>query len=311
MTRLRFLAVLCVIGIAGPAVAAGDSQRIHAAAAAGDTHIVTALLEQSPQLLEARDQSGATPLLVAAGHLQATVAESLIEAGADVNARDRDGATSLQRAIAAGTDSPSEQAPRLAFVKLLLDRGADVNLADQQGLTPVHVAAAKGRIEILASLAKAGASLTVQDQHGRTALHTAAMSNQVDVIEWLVEQDADVAKKDKVGETPLHVAARRFRGDAVESLLALGAAVDARNANGATPLHLTAVAGPEELEVDRLMARVADVLLRQGADVNAVDKDGHTTLYYARARNRTALAEILHSHGGSEESAVEQAVPSP
>jgi len=311
MIRLRFLTVLCVMGIAGPAVAVGDSTRIHAAAAAGDTHIVTALLEQSPQLLEALDQSGATPLLVAAGHLQATVAERLIEAGADVNARDRIGATSLHRVLAAGTDSPSVQAERLAFAKLLLERGASANVADNQGLTPVHVAATKGRIEILASLAKAGASLTARDQHGRTALHAAAMYNQVDVIEWLVEQDADITMKDNVGETALHVAARRFRTDAVESLLALGAAVDARNANEATPLHLTAIAGPEELEVDRLMARVADVLLRQGADVNAVDKDGHTTLHYARARNRAALAEILHSHGGSEESAVEQVVPSP
>ena len=60
----------------------------------GDAERVRELLQASPALANARDEQGATPLHIAAFHGVRDVAAVLIEAGADVNARDaRFGAT--------------------------------------------------------------------------------------------------------------------------------------------------------------------------------------------------------------------------
>jgi hypothetical protein len=54
----------------------------------GDAESVRVLLEAEPALVRARDDTGATPLHVAAFHGQRSVAELLLAAGADINARD-------------------------------------------------------------------------------------------------------------------------------------------------------------------------------------------------------------------------------
>lgn len=72
------------------------------------------------------------------------------------------------------------------------------------------------------------------------------------------------------GWTALHDAVtHRDNPEEVASLIANGQKVDARNASGNTPLHL-----PRS-------AAVARVLLRHGADVNAMGMDGGTPLQLA------------------------------
>jgi hypothetical protein len=68
-----------------------DASRIpdlFSAAEHGDVDAVRALLASEPDLVRARDDTGATALHVAAFHGHHEVAEALLAAGADVNARD-------------------------------------------------------------------------------------------------------------------------------------------------------------------------------------------------------------------------------
>ncbi len=77
--------------------------------------------------------------------------KALLDAGADVDAKDTDfyyGQTALILAVREGhTD----------VVRMLLDAGADVNAKDNNGQTALMVAEAEGHTEIVELLKKAGA----------------------------------------------------------------------------------------------------------------------------------------------------------
>ena len=162
----------------------------------------------------------------------------------------------------------------VTVVTALLASGVDVNAVNEDGLTPLHLAAMRGNTEMVVKLLAAGADATARDLRGRTPLHYAAMTDNTDVLNALLQSGADVHAADAAGDTPLHLAARRFRAEAVPWLLAHGADVNARNAEGQTPLH---VLGADELdadEVEQLIAGLAEVLIQNGADANALDNNG-------------------------------------
>lgn len=296
------LLLIAVLTWLCPCCLAGDASQLHIAAAAGDVARIQALLSRSPGLVNTRDASGYTPLQLAARNLRVEAAERLLDAGADVNVTDSQGISALHSALLAGRDKKEAQAARQSLVTLLLERGADVRATDEQGRTPLHVAtvAVAGDKALLDMLLKAGADLAAKDQFGRTPLHSAAMHNHAVMIELMVSKGADVSARDKQGNTPLHCAVLRFRREATKQLIAGGADVGVRNALGKTPLHLAGSEGPSEKEVDQLMTAVAKVLLAHGADVNATDNEGFTTLRYAQAKNRAQLAALLKRHGGVE-----------
>ena len=56
-----------------------------------------------------------------------------------------------------------------------------------------------------------------------------------------------------------------------------------------TPLHETARSGRKE---------VVELLIANGADVNAKNRNGDTPLDYAITFKRTELADLLRKHGG-------------
>lgn len=102
------------------------------------------------------------------------VVKILIDAGADVNARDRTGSTTLM--FAASGPFPDT-------VALLLDRGAQINAIDgNEHFTPLMWAAAEGQAEVVALLLKRGADATLQDVDGDTAESFAAQKGHTAII---------------------------------------------------------------------------------------------------------------------------------
>jgi ankyrin repeat protein len=90
------------------------------------------------------------PLLSAAGAGCLEVARLLIDRGANVNARDRDGWTPLIKAAQAG---------HAEMVQLLLDHGADMRAADNDGRTAWMLAAVGGHNDIAEIFKRARANL--------------------------------------------------------------------------------------------------------------------------------------------------------
>jgi len=85
--------------------------------------------------VNARDDNGLTPLMVAAFLGRVDVVRLLLQKGADVNARDLQGEGALIKASAAGRDE---------VVGLLLKKGADVNAKELLGIDSLMVASFNG-----------------------------------------------------------------------------------------------------------------------------------------------------------------------
>ena len=82
--------------------------------------------------MNARDFKGATPLHRAYGDDIFII--TLLQAGADINARDRYGETLLHFVAVRYDDSAN-------IIPVLLGAGADINARDRYGMTPLHSAA--------------------------------------------------------------------------------------------------------------------------------------------------------------------------
>ena len=145
--------------------------------------------------------NGDTDLHVAARLNLPLLTVSLLEQGADVNAKNKDGWTPLHSAA-------KEDAFTTAAV--LLEQGADVNARDKFGWTPLHLAAAKEDASATAAvLLEQGADVNAKDKFGGTPLHSAASNNAYETAEVLLNKGADVNVKDHRGRGPLYWAARK------------------------------------------------------------------------------------------------------
>jgi len=297
------------------AVAAGG---LHDAIEKGDLERVRTLLAADPRALNDTAWAVArTPLHVAIRSQRVEVARYLIEQGAEVNARDRNGASVLNYASWWGPDE---------IAALLIDRGADVRGdVDLRGRSPLHMAVTREQAGIVALLLARGAPVDGRHPDGYTPLHLAVSRGQVAIAKALLDGGADVnARWRSFGiQTPLLQAARRGNREMVDLLLARGADPEYRTPGGNSALR-TAVERGDSAIVEALLARRPDLserdsitgmtplhraavygltgisrrLLDLGADVNARDRDGRTPLDCARRHGHAAAAELLRSRGG-------------
>jgi hypothetical protein len=136
---------------------------------------VHTLLEKGADV-NAKDNMGWTPLFWAAFSRRTDTVRALVEKGADVNAKNKYDDTALIHAAYAGdTDT----------VAVLLEKGADVNAKDDMGRTALIEAARQGRTETVRALLEVGADVTTRDKEGETALSRAEKHNYSDVIALL------------------------------------------------------------------------------------------------------------------------------
>jgi ankyrin repeat protein len=142
--------------------------RLESAILRGEENVVRLLLFMGADV-EERGRHNMTPLLYAAWYSSLTIAKILVEAGADMKARDIVGRTVLHRAARGGD---------VELVQFLFDNGA---------------------LELL----------DATDKDGDTPLHDGAISNHLPVAQMLVERGARVNAQNKSGQTPYHIARRR------------------------------------------------------------------------------------------------------
>jgi ankyrin repeat protein len=167
-----------------------------------------------------------------------TTVKALIDAGADVNAKDKFGEAPLHIAAVRGHNE---------ITLLLIDKGANVNTRNKRGLTPLHAAAWSGHKETAALLIAKGANINAKDQDGVTPLHVSALSGAQNTMTLLINKGADINARNRDGMTPLHAAALSGQKEVIELLIKKGANINAKNKRGVTPLQIAHHEGNESI----------------------------------------------------------------
>lgn len=169
-----------------------------------------------------------TALMTAAANGCASIAQILLESGANPNA------TTAEPALVIAVEHKSEP-----IARLLLDHGADPNFDGHFGPSPVGAAAFDANDAMAALLLARGANPNAPATGGVTPLMLAAEKDGSSVLRLLLDNRADPKAVDGKGRTVLMHAISKDNADAVDQLLARGVSVNARDQKGTTALGYT------------------------------------------------------------------------
>ena len=206
------------------------------------------------------------PLAWAAMMGHTAAAELLLQHGADINGRNRDGNTALHLAVFLGHAETAE---------LLINNGADVNTKNGDGAAPIDLLGVPWEM-----------TRFMTDMFGIKLEQEQVETGRAKIAEML---NVKLASESQVGTNDIWAAAFTGNTEALKQALADGADVNARNLqSGATLLITAAVAGH---------TKAVATLLEQGADINARDRDGGTALHAAAFFGHAETVKLLLKKG--------------
>ncbi|MCR4556101.1 MAG: ankyrin repeat domain-containing protein [Alphaproteobacteria bacterium] len=161
----------------------------------GYKDIVNILLDAEADV-NAKDADGTTALMFAVKKNYSEIADLLIKSKADVNAKDNFGNTALTYA----TDIDS-----YPLAKTLIEKGADVNADGGAALKIVAQVEDEDRFKIMQLMINKKVNINSTDDRGVTPLMLAAQYNEM-ALPLLIEAGANIHAKDKEGYSVLDYA---------------------------------------------------------------------------------------------------------
>ncbi|NWQ95298.1 NFKB2 factor, partial [Burhinus bistriatus] len=174
---------------------------------------------------------------------------------------------------------------------------------DENGDTPLHLAiiheqtaVIKQLIEVIVSI-PSQQIINISNNLQQTPLHLAVITKQPQVVQLLLQACADPTLLDRYGNSLLHLALQAGDEEMLRTLLAhLGSAAPhllrLPNFHGLLPVHLA---------VKAKSLACLDLLIRKGADVNAVERQGgRTPLHLAVEMENLNMATHLVKKLGAD-----------
>jgi len=202
------------------------------------------------------DKDNVTAIFVAAIKGDESLFFKLIDKGANIKHKGKQGGTLLL--AAAGGGSPK-------IVRYLLNKGLDVNATGSRNMTPLGVSLGMLNPYIAAILMRAGADANIKDEDGLSPYDFAK--------KWKLDLDAmkniNYKEKDNEDFYPLFDAVKYADEEMIEKLIKGGA-----NVNKVTKYDMSPISISDKENITRLLVKL-------GADINAQDDEGKTPLMEA------------------------------
>ncbi|MDP3911671.1 MAG: ankyrin repeat domain-containing protein [Gemmatimonadales bacterium] len=203
------------------------AQEIFDVVRAGNSDRLQALLAAEPSVVNARNERGHSPVLIAQYHKKRELVAILLAAGPELDIFD---------AAAVG---------RTERVAEWLDRDPSLlNAYSSDGFYPLGLAAFFGHPETVALLLARGADIAQVARNPMRVqpLHAAVASRSLPVVELLVNAGAAIDARQQEGFTPLHGAVHQGNLEMTRLLLAHGADPKLQNDAGKSAIGLAAEA---------------------------------------------------------------------
>ncbi|KAI0895591.1 ankyrin repeat-containing domain protein [Annulohypoxylon nitens] len=291
------------------------------AAKNGDVSKMRRLLTRQPNPADVHlSDEGGPPLWWAVEYGYIAAVRLLVEHGANVNERYKDGSTSLSKAVEK-KDSKMAQ--------LLIEFGADVNTRTRDDSTPLIEAIKRSDKNTAWALLNANAALDECDTDDRSALFY-AIKNKDRALAWLLIVNGDLAASPNkniqnilelavahddltiawllcehgaspcvdngAGTTLLHKIAKKGTYKAMKFLVERSRTVDTKDAKNRTPLHC-AVARCHDDIINLLISQTLRSPGELGLDIP--DAKGNTALILATLMKQPIAMRSLLQHGAA------------
>ena len=133
----------------------------------GSVQEVQAVVKETPNVLNAKDQRGSTPLVLACYYNNIDVVRYIIQNIDDINGTTKDGSPLMASAVKGYN----------VISKLLIAAGADVNLQDANQTTALHYAVMFKNYDLVLMLLEAGANPNHKNNVGQSPMDFAVMQN--------------------------------------------------------------------------------------------------------------------------------------
>jgi ankyrin repeat protein len=310
----------------------GGETALMTAARTGRVEPVKALLAAGAHV-DATDRKGQTALMWAADEGHADVLQLLIASGANPHLRLKSGFTPMLFAAREGRTQVVRALLKAGIdVNEAIEGARGSGTTPKAGVSAMILAVENGHFECAVELLKAGADPNDQ-RSGYTPLHTLTWvrkpnrgddpdgqpaptgSGNVTSLQFariLVEHGAKVntrldrgpsgkGKLNLTGATPFLMAAKTADLPYLQLLVGLGADPLLGNKDDCTPLMAAAgigtLAPDEEAGTEPEALAAVEYLLKLGANVNTVDKNGETAMHGAAYKSLPKMVQLLADRG--------------
>lgn len=305
MRQLKFICAALLLAAAG--LVQGLEPGLVDAVERNDADAALALLADGADV-HAKQADGATALHWAAHWDLVGLAHRLLEAGAPVNAVNDLGVAPISVACRNGS---------VTMVDALLSHGADALTAEPSGETALMTCARTGSTAAVVQLLAAGSDPNaIELNSGQTALMWAAAGGHTATARALDEAGTEIDARSKGEFTPLMFAARSGALELARLLLGSGATVNTATSEGLSPLLIAAASLDAITGSDyRLVVESSDhealgiLLLEHGANVAQADQYGMTPLHYTVEMRKPALLEALLARGADPNAQLSSGLP--